>query len=199
MASAAPRRPDEPRSPRPWSAPAASPRNRASQLPPSGPISDQRSRHSRRAATKGARRFRRTVSQLPTSILRQLLESTRVRMGLERYLVNRNDGSVGGSAKYGRVNGEGVEARAAHWIARRAISTDWFTSRKALPSSRRCISSGSDCRACRKPGTRVGRKDSRGASRGGLSLGRWAVSEASGGDASRTSPPVAASDPARAV
>ena len=70
---------------------------------------------------RGERRFRRILSQLPTSQVRQLLESKCARLGLPLHLVNPAFSSVGGWAKYGRVNGDGIDEAAAHWIARQAL------------------------------------------------------------------------------
>jgi IS605 OrfB family transposase len=75
----------------------------------------------RGTADKGERRFRRIVSQLPTSVVRQLLASKCARIGLELYLVNPKYSSVGGWSKYGRVNADGIDEAAAHWIARQAL------------------------------------------------------------------------------
>jgi IS605 OrfB family transposase len=75
----------------------------------------------RGTADKGERRFRRIVSQLPTSVVRQILASKCARIGLELYLVNPKYSSVGGWSKYGRVNADGIDEAAAHWIARQAL------------------------------------------------------------------------------
>jgi hypothetical protein len=75
----------------------------------------------RGTAGGSGRRIRRVVSQLPTSIVRQLLESKCARIGLELLLVNPKYSSVDGWAKYGRVNGDGVDEAAAQWIARQAL------------------------------------------------------------------------------
>ena len=67
------------------------------------------------------RSYRRMLSGLPCSQARELLRSKCARLGLALYFVAPQYSSVGGWTKYGRINADGVDESAAHWIGRQAL------------------------------------------------------------------------------